>query len=181
MTKVYLIRHGLPDFPGGKGMCIGTTDIPMGEKGLVQAAEMAKKLPPVTAVFSSPLIRAVQTAEAIGLPVTVLPGLREMYAGEWDGLTFDQIREQYPELYAARFHDLTIPLPGAECYEDGIARFSAAMKTAAETASGDFAVVAHGGIIAQFLQSIGGSWYKPGYAEIIPLTFENGTFALQED
>ena len=181
MKKVYLIRHGLPDFPGGKGMCIGTTDIPMGEKGLAQAAEMAKKLPPVTAVFSSPLARAVQTAEATGLPVTVLPGLREMYAGEWDGLTFDQIRERYPELYAARFHDLTIPLPGAECCEEGIARFSAAMKTAAETASGDFAVVAHGGIIAQFLQSIGGSWYKPGYTEIIPLTFENGTFALQED
>ena len=37
MKKVYLIRHGLPDFPGGKGMCIGTTDIPMGEAGLAQA------------------------------------------------------------------------------------------------------------------------------------------------
>ena len=47
MKKVYLIRHGLPDFPGGKGMCIGTTDIPMGEKGFRQAAEMAQKLPPV--------------------------------------------------------------------------------------------------------------------------------------
>ena len=45
MKKVYLIRHGLPDFPGGKGMCIGTTDIPMGEKGLAQAAEMATLLP----------------------------------------------------------------------------------------------------------------------------------------
>ena len=38
MKKVYLIRHGLPDFPGGKGMCLGTTDIPMGEKGLVTDA-----------------------------------------------------------------------------------------------------------------------------------------------
>ena len=181
MKKVYLIRHGLPDFPGGKGMCIGTTDIPMGEKGLAQAAQMAKKLPPVTAVFSSPLTRAVQTAEAIGLPVTVLGGLRELYAGQWDGLTFDQIRERYPELYAARFHDMTIPLPGAECYADGIVRFSAAMKTAAQSSSGDFAVVAHGGIIAQFLQSIGGSWYKPDYTEIISLTYKNGNFALQEE
>ena len=83
MKKVYLIRHGLPDFPGGVGMCVGTTDIPMGEKGLAQAAQMAKKLPPVTAVFSSPLTRAVQTAEAIGLPVTLIHDLREMYAGEW--------------------------------------------------------------------------------------------------
>ena len=181
MKTVYLIRHGLPDFPGGKGMCIGTTDIPMGDKGLDQAAQMAKKLPPVTAVFSSPLARAVQTAEAIGLSVTILEGLREMYAGEWDGLTFEQIRQRYPELYAARFHDLTIPLPGAEPYEAGIARFAAAMKTAAQTAPGDFAVVAHGGIIAQFLQSIGGSWYKPDYTEIISLTYKNGNFALQEE
>ena len=62
MKKVYLIRHGLPDFPDGKRMCLGITDIPMGEIGLAQAEEMAKILPPVTAVFSSPLIRAVQTA-----------------------------------------------------------------------------------------------------------------------
>ena len=181
MKKVYLIRHGLPDFPGGNGMCIGTTDIPMGEKGLAQASEMAKKLPPVTAVFSSPLKRAVQTAAAIGLPITILEDLREMYAGQWDGLTFAEIRERYPELYAARAKDLTIPLPGAERCEDGVARFSAAMKTAAETASGDFAVVAHGGIIAWFLRSIGGSWYKPDYAQIISLTYKNGTFALQEE
>ncbi|MBR4290212.1 MAG: histidine phosphatase family protein [Oscillospiraceae bacterium] len=181
MKNVYLIRHGLPDFPGGKGMCIGTTDIPMGEKGLAQAAEMAKKLPSVTAVFSSPLKRAVQTAEAIGLPVTVLPGLRELYAGQWDGLTFDQIRERYPDLYAARALDLTIPLPGAEDHAAGLARFSTAMKTAAETSSGDFAVVAHGGIIAQFLLSVSGVWYKPDYAQIISLTYENGTFTLQEE
>ena len=181
MKKVYLIRHALPDFPGGKRMCIGITDIPLGDEGRLQAAEMAKNLPPVTAVFSSPLSRAVQTAEAIGLPVTILPGLREMYAGEWDGLTFDEIRQRYPELYAARAKDLTIPLPGSESYEDGIARFSAAMNAAAETASGDFAVVAHGGIIAQFLQSISGNWYKPDYTEIVTLTYQNGIFTLQED
>ena len=181
MKRVYLIRHGLPDFPGGKGMCIGTTDIPMGEKGLIQAAEMAEKIPPVTAVFSSPLTRTVQTAQAIGLPVTILDDLREMYAGEWDGLTFEQIRERYPELYAARFHDLTIPLPGAEDHEKGLARFCAAMENAAQLAPGDFAVVAHGGIIAQFMQKISGTWYKPGYTEIIHLFYENGSFRLQEE
>lgn len=181
MKKVYLIRHGLPDFPGGKQMCIGTTDIPMGEEGLAQAARMAEKLPPVTAVFSSPLTRAVQTAQAIGMPVTVLGDLREMYAGEWDGLTFDQIRQQYPELYAARAHDLTLPLPGAEDHREGLARFTAAMERAAQMASGDFAVVAHGGVIAQFLLKISGVWRKPNYAEIIPILWENGTFTLQEE
>ena len=180
MKKVYLIRHGLPDFPGGKGMCIGTTDIPMGEKGFRQAAEMAQKLPPVTAVFSSPLIRAVQTAQAIGLPVVILDDLREMYAGEWDGLTFDEIRQRYPELYAARFHDLTIPLPGAEDHEKGLARFKGAMEEAAKQSPGDFAVVAHGGIIAQFLQDISGTWYKPGYTEVVTLFWNDGIFDTKE-
>lgn len=180
MKNVYLIRHGLPDFPGGKGMCIGTTDIPMGEKGFAQAVEMAKKLPPVTAVFSSPLTRAVQTAQAIGMSVTVLPDLREMDAGEWDGLTFEEIRQRYPELYAARFQDLTIPLPGAEDHTKALARFRGAMETAAKQSPGDFAVVAHGGIIAQFLQDISGVWKKPDYAEIISLMWENGHFELQE-
>jgi len=181
MKKVYLIRHGLPDFPGGKRMCIGTTDIPMGEKGLAQAAEMAKSLPPVTTVFSSPLTRAVQTAQAIGMPIIILEGLREMHAGEWDGLTFDEIRLRYPELYAARFHDLTIPLPGAENHAEGLSRFKGAMEEAAKKSPGDFAVVAHGGIIAQFIQDISGGWRKPGYTEIISLVWKNGRFELQEE
>ena len=180
MKKVYLIRHGLPDFPDGKGMCIGTTDIPMGDKGLAQAAQMAEKLPAVTAVFSSPLTRAVQTAEAIGYPITILPDLREMYAGAWDGLTFEEIRQRFPELYAARASDLTIPLPGAEDHEEGLARFTAAMEQAAILAPGDFAVVAHGGIIAQFLQHITGTWYKPGYTEVVILYWNDGTFHTKE-
>ena len=181
MKKVYLIRHALPDFPGGKRMCIGTTDIPLGEQGLLQAAEMAKTLPAVTAVFSSALTRAVQTAEAIGLPVTILPDLREMYAGEWDGLTFEEIRLKYPELYAARGADRTIPLPGAEGHEEALARFASAMERSAALAPGDFAVVAHGGVIAWFLRSVSGNWYKPNYTEIVTLTYQNGIFTLLED
>lgn len=181
MKYVYLIRHGLPDFPGGKRMCIGTTDIPMGEKGLAQAAEMATHLPPVTAVFSSPLTRAVQTAHAIGMPITIVEDLRELYAGEWDGLTFDEIRGRYPELYAARFHDMTLPLPGAEDHADGLARFKGAMEEAVRRSPGDCAVIAHGGIIAQFLQDISGVWKKPDYAQILPLIWEDGHFELQEE
>lgn len=180
MKQVYLIRHGLPDFPGGQRMCLGTTDIPMGEEGIAQARHMAAQLPPVTAVFSSPLTRAIQTAEAIGMPVTVLDDLREMHAGDWDGLTFGQIRQQYPELYAARANDMTIPLPGGEDHAQALVRFTAAMEQAAMLSSGDFAVVAHGGIIARFLQQISGKWYKPGYAEVVTLFRNEETFELKE-
>ena len=181
MKRGYLIRHGLPDFPGGKRMCLGTTDIPMGAAGLAQAAEMASKLPPVTAVFSSPLTRAVQTAQAIGLPITVLDGLREMDAGQWEGLTFEEIMLRFPELYEARGSDPTLLPPGAEDPDLGLVRFSKAIKTAAESAPGDFAVVAHGGVIARFLQSVSGTWYKPGYTEVICLIYDNNHFSLAQE
>lgn len=181
MKRVYLIRHGLPDFPTGVRMCIGTTDIPLGLAGLSQAKEMAAQLPPVTAVFSSPLRRAVQTAEPIGLPITVLDDLRELHAGAWDGLDFDEIKQKFPELYAARGAVPTLPLPGGENNEDGLARFQNAMTLAAEQSPGDLAVVAHGGVIALFLQSLDGSWRKPDYTEVISLTYENGQFYLQEE
>lgn len=180
MKNVYLIRHGLPDFPEGEKMCLGSTDLPMGTTGLAQAEAMAASLPPVTAVFSSPLTRAIQTAQAIGLPVTVLNDLRELHAGQWDGLTFRQIRQQFPELYAARSQDLSLPIPGGEDRTQGLARFSAAMRTAADAASGDFAVVAHGGIISCFLASITGTALKPAYAQVIHLYLQNGQFYAKD-
>lgn len=181
MKRVYLIRHGQPDFPKGVRMCIGTTDIPLGDVGVAQAREMAAGLPTVTAVFSSPLQRAVQTAQPIGLPITILDDLRELHAGAWDGLNFDEIKRQFPDLYAARGSDPTLPLPGGEKNEDGLARFQKAMTHAAEQTSGDFAVVAHGGVIALFLQALGGLWRKPGYAEVITLIYEDDRFFLQEE
>lgn len=178
MKKVFLIRHGLPDFPGGQRMCLGVTDIPIGGEGLRQAQEMAAKLPPVTMVFSSPLIRAVQTAQTIGMPVTILEDLRELDAGEWDGRTFEEIKDRYADLFAARGRDPTLPLPGGEDSARGLARFRSAMESAAAQSPGDFAVVAHGGIIAHYLKSISGQWRKPGYAEVISLTWEKEHFIL---
>lgn len=176
MKKVYLIRHALPAFPNGSKMCLGITDIPLGRQGIEQAKSMAATLPPVTAVYSSPLRRAIQTAQAIGLPVQILSGLREIYAGDWDGLTFAEIRQRYPELYAARGLDKTIPPPGSEDEEAALIRFRADLEQAAAEAPGDFAVVAHGGIIAKYLQSLTGIWKKPDYTEVIELYWKNGKF-----
>ena len=178
MKTLYLIRHALPAFPGGSKMCLGITDIPIGREGAEQAKAMAAALPPVTAVYSSPLRRAIQTAQAIGLPVQILSGLREIYAGDWDGLTFAQIRQRYPELYAARGLDSTIPPPGSEDAEAALVRFRLDLERAAADAPGDLAVVAHGGIIAKFLQSLTGVWRKPGYTEVIPLIWKDGKFYI---
>lgn len=180
MKRVHLIRHALPDFPEGERMCLGRTDLPLGPEGRAQAAAMAKALPPVTRVYSSPLRRAVETAREIGEPV-LLEDLQELSAGAWDGLTFRVIKERYPELYAARGTDKTLPLPGGEPDENGLARFLRAMTQAAEDTPGDLAVVAHGGVIRLFLNHLSPPGWKPGYAEVISLLWENGIFTLQED
>ena len=178
MRKIYLIRHGKPDFPGGKRLCLGRTDIPLGALGRMQACLLGQELKGrVSRVFSSPLSRAVQTAQAICPDVNVLPGLRELDAGDWDGLTFDEIRLQYPELYAARGENPRLLPPNAEAEAPALARFSAAMAQAAIDSPGDFAVVTHGGILTLFLTSLGLPRRKPDYAEIIPLAWENGTFS----
>lgn len=180
MKRVYLIRHTLPDFPGGQRMCLGRTDLPLGPEGRAQAEAMAKTLPPVTRVYSSPLRRAVETARAIGEPV-LLEDLQELSAGEWDGLTFRQIRARFPELYAARGVDITLPLPGGEPEEEGLARFRAAMAQAAEEAPGDLAVVSHAGVIRLFLCAVCPPGWKPDYGEVISLSWEKGLFTLQEE
>lgn len=181
MKRIYLIRHGLPEFPDGRRQCIGSTDLPLSGEGMLQASEMARALPTVSAVFSSPLTRAMETARVIRPDFTILDGLRELDYGQWEGLTFPEIRRDYPELYAARARDLSLQPPGAESREAGLARFSAAMEEAARRSSGDLAVVAHGGIIALFLEHITGRWHKPDYCEIITLQWdESGIFQQEE-
>lgn len=181
MKRVYLIRHGLPEFPDGQRRCIGSSDFPLSPEGRLQAEDMARSLPPVTAVFSSPLTRAAQTAQAIHSGFTVLDGLRELDYGQWEGLTFSEIRRDYPELYAARADNLALQPPGAESCEAGLARFFAAMEEAVQRSPGDLAVVAHGGIIALFLESVTGRWYKPRYCEVIILQWDQRGFYQQEE
>lgn len=181
MKRVYLIRHALPDFPDGQRRCLGSTDIPLGAVGLAQAEAMAARLPTVTAVFSSPLTRAVQTAKRISPEMTVLPGLRELDYGQWDGLTFTEIRRRFPALYAAREYDKSLLPPGAEPPEQALARFAHAMRESARISRGDFAVVAHGGVMELFLETITGRRYKPRYCECVSLLWENGKFAQREE
>ena len=181
MRTVYLIRHGKPDFPNGRRMCIGRTDLPLSQEGLQQAEYAASLLKEKSfSVFSSPLIRARQTAQAFGRPVSVVEDFQELYAGEWDGLDFDTIRARYPELYEVRREDKTIGPPGGESNEDGLRRFSDALQKCMKCTCGDLAVVGHGGIMALFLKEVTGVWEKPGYGEIVTLEYENGIFWKRE-
>ena len=102
----------------------------------------------ITSVWSSPMLRCRQTAEAMAgaLPCETLPGLEELDCGEWDGLSFDFIRKRFPEHYARRGIDPLLPPPGGETAMHAAARGLAALETLAASTQGNLAVVAHAGI-----------------------------------
>ena len=155
MRKIYLIRHGQPELPGGERICLGSSELPLSTLGRLQVCLLGLELGGrVSAVFSSPLSRARDTALALAPRVRVLPGLMEQYAGDWEGLSFELIRRRWPELYRARGENMELPMPGAEEAGAALDRFVAAIDIALGSSDGDIAVVAHRSVNRLFLSSI---------------------------
>ena len=98
MTRFILIRHG-QSLANLQGIFAGHLDValsPLGEQQARVTAEYIKKNFAIDCVYSSDLKRARDTAlavgEAFGLPVSPHQGLREVFAGEWEGMTFDELQ-----------------------------------------------------------------------------------------
>lgn len=104
MTTIYLIRHG-ESLGNLQKRFLGHTDWDLTELGHRQAACTAALFDGVhvDAVVSSDLLRAYHTAlpvaEAKGLTVQTDVGFREIFAGDWERKTFDELVERYPESY----------------------------------------------------------------------------------
>ncbi len=156
----WLIRHGKPELPGGAKLCLGRTDVPLGGAGRLEAALLGCVLSPA-AVYSSPLSRALDTARALADEVTVLPGLAERSTGEWDGLSFDEIRRRWPELYERRGREPGLDMPGAEPAGEALARFSAALDEILARTPDGAAVVTHAGVMELYLASLGADCARP--------------------
>ena len=136
----------MPDIPLGERWCVGgRTDLPLRTIGRLQAALLpfAEELRGVEKVFCSPLRRAFETALPLcGAPV-VMPGLEEQDMGVWDGLSFVEIKERFPALYAAREADPSIVPEGAETLETVRSRMTEALRRCLSESEGDIAVVSH--------------------------------------
>jgi probable phosphoglycerate mutase len=131
-TVTLLLRHGQTRMSVEKRYA-GRTDVPLTETGLTQAAAAAKRLASagIDAIVASPLQRTVQTAEAVaaatGVPVTTDEGFRETDFGDWDGLTFAEVRERWPSEMTAWLADPQIAPPGGESFAEVSERVTAAL------------------------------------------------------
>ena len=170
MTRVLLIRHGESEWNAARRWQ-GQADPPLTARGRAQAAHAASAIGTVDAIVSSDLQRALVTAQiiasALGVePLIVDPRLRERDAGEWSGLTREEIHEQWPGYLA---DDVQVSVgrvagstgrrpPGWESDDDLWPRVRASLVEIERLVpDGDVLAITHGGVIYATEAELGGS------------------------
>lgn len=161
--KLYIIRHGQTDWNIAKKIQ-GRQDIPLNERGHFQAQCLGKAMEnrPITAVFSSPQIRAMETAIAVaspaGVPVIPVRDLMEINYGVWEGKTEEELLRDDRALYEAWWsHPTETAPPEGESINQVNERCRQAWKEIKPQLTGDAAIVAHGGLLAHFMEQLLGS------------------------
>ncbi|MCI0768672.1 MAG: histidine phosphatase family protein [Chloroflexi bacterium] len=196
MGKWYLVRHGETAW-NREGRVQGHTDKTLGEAGLVQAERVAARLATVSfaAAYCSDLKRTVETAEAVlrgrGVPLRQMAELREADHGEWEGLTYREVQDRYPERFA-QFMSMQgdISAPGGESAADVLKRACIARdRLIAAHPDDDLLVVAHSGslralVVALLDLPLEASWrfrIEPCSVSIVSMHRRGATLELWND
>lgn len=155
----------------------GQIDIPLDDVGIVQAERAARLLAALkpAAIAASDLSRARRTAESLaaltGLPVELDQGLRETYAGSWQGLDDDEIRTRFADQFAAWRRGEPVRRGGGELEVEVAERMVAAIERALRRLDergepGTLVVATHGGAarvaIGQLLGLPSDNWHVLG-------------------
>lgn len=197
MRRIALIRHGEPAIPQNEPIFISRTDYELTDFGCYEAARTGRWLKENgfdgASVFCSPLKRCIQTAELIcsetgfdKSDITVDERLIEISCGEWEGLTFKEVSEKYPEQFEARGRDLAgYRIPGGENFYDAGERFCNVLSDIREGDTGNIVIVTHAGMTRGLLVKEGlikddEMFTMPqGYAGMTVFT-DNGTVQLEK-
>jgi len=166
MTTVYLIRHGETEGADSRRYK-GHIDVPLSENGIEQIKRVAMYLSQntelriqnadLTAVYTSDLSRAIKSAEIIagpyGLKPVVVEGLKERSFGVWEGMSFDEIKEKWPEAFNAwAANPLKFSPMGGESTIAVRDRVIKAFEEIMRKHNGEnIAIVSHGGVIRVLL------------------------------
>ena len=191
-TQLILIRHG-QSVGNLHNAFLGHTDLPLTELGHAQAERAAAYLVTAApdAIYASDLLRAYQTAEhtahKLGLPIIKSEALREIYAGEWEGLPFDRLAVDFAEDYGVWCSDIGASRPtGGEAVGELYQRiYRELVRIAKENEGGRILVFLHATpirAISARLLGHGLSGMKdlpwPTNASATELCYENGALSL---
>ena len=154
-VRLYLVRHGEAANVGdGVFRYNGHIDVDVSPRGVIQIDQVAQHLrdKDLSAVYSSDLQRTKKGAEAIGrhhnLKIRAFSEFREIKMGIWEGLTFKEIRERYPQEVEKKFSEFVhYRVPGGENLIDVRNRAVPKLRELIELNKGsEILLVGHGGM-----------------------------------
>jgi len=162
--RQFLVRHGESVY-NVEERVQGQADVSLSDLGRRQAAALAawaQAIPAAEAIdeiWSSPLVRARETAEAmaaaLGLPLFIEDRLAELHAGVFQGHLWADLEAAFPaEVAQWRSGDVQFAIPGGESRAELAARGRAALEALAERPVRRMIVVAHGGVLTAALGSL---------------------------
>jgi broad specificity phosphatase PhoE len=158
-TTLLLIRHGVTDWNIAQRWQ-GHADIPLNKTGQQQAEALANRLAswPINAVISSDLQRCVQTAVPLAAPHNLQPVFtthwRERHVGDFEGMTTEEVRARFPELWGNSPRRFVDP-PNGEAFPQLRQRVLAAYETVlADYPHQMVAVVSHGGTLHTLIREV---------------------------
>ncbi|WP_433049931.1 histidine phosphatase family protein [Dactylosporangium sp. CS-033363] len=146
--RMVIIRHGETPYTAEKRYS-GRGDISLAPIGQEQAAKAARRAlevaPNLAAIVSSPLKRCLETASALGdLPIHVEDDLIECDFGEWEGLTYGEVRERYAAEQDRWLASTAVPPPGGESFQQVAMRVRRVVRRLQDRFEGqEIAVVSH--------------------------------------
>ncbi len=150
--QVYLFRHGEIQ-RDGNARVIGQTDVPLTETGRNQARwwHSMLKQEAFRQVYCSDLVRSRETAEIIArdtpASITVLPQLREIDLGQWDGMTREEVDIRFPGEWERRGRNISEYRPSSgESFADLAARVFPALESLTHDSEELILIVGHAGV-----------------------------------
>ena len=181
---IYIIRHGQTEL-NNKQVLQGRSNYPLNEKGIAQAREAADRLREVTfsRVFSSPLIRAIQTAGIIvpGVSVTIDERLIEIDYGPYEGMDLNALAPEVITFFSDFEHN---PAPeGMEQLNSVVTRGGAFIEELSGL-DGNILVSTHAiamkGILEYLTPESHGAYWSQhiGNCAVFATEFKNGTFTV---
>lgn len=159
---IYLARHGETDW-NLKGLIQGHTDIPLNETGKQQAYELAAAIKDkgisINRIYSSDMKRARETAEIVAKELSVeaqaLKGIQEVNLGRWEGHTWKQVRELFPDEYRVWYENRRYEVPPeGESYEQVLQRVVPVLSGIALKEDENVLVVVHSAVIMSLLSYV---------------------------
>lgn len=170
-TRLWWVRHG----PTHQKAFTGWRDVPADLSATDKIARLHSYLPKDAALVSSDLMRARDTADAIGAGRSRLaddPDLRELNFGVWDGLRFEAVSQMHPELSRAYWETPgDIKPPEGESWNELHARLSPKVQALHDGPHEDVVIVAHMGVImSQLERALNVTAYKAMSHQIEPLS-----------